>query len=223
IQLPVLGELADYGHDPRLILTTLRDGGLVVELSQVPRIQGAQDLTAATHTVRGVTHRVKRSPEEGEIRDMLIAWAIASGVTSNSVVMVRDGVTTAIGTGEQDRVGAVKLAVQKAYTKYKDALVYHKFGVPLFDLEREIALGKRSAGELVAIEEEVAARCGGLKGSVLASDGFFPFRDGVDAALEHGITGFIQPGGSLRDYESIAACNGAGATMVFTNQRVFRH
>ena len=62
-----------------------------------------------------------------------------------------------------------------------------------------------------------------IKGTVLASDAFFPFRDGVDAAAEAGVTAIIQPGGSIRDEEVIQAANEHGIAMVFTNMRHFRH
>ncbi|MAZ67059.1 MAG: bifunctional phosphoribosylaminoimidazolecarboxamide formyltransferase/inosine monophosphate cyclohydrolase [Kangiellaceae bacterium] len=62
-----------------------------------------------------------------------------------------------------------------------------------------------------------------VKGSVMASDAFFPFRDGIDAAAEAGITAVIQPGGSIRDDEVIQAANEAGMAMVFTGMRHFRH
>lgn len=62
-----------------------------------------------------------------------------------------------------------------------------------------------------------------LAGSVLASDAFFPFRDGIDEAVKHGITAVIQPGGSVRDEEVIAAANGHGLAMVFTGIRHFKH
>jgi phosphoribosylaminoimidazolecarboxamide formyltransferase/IMP cyclohydrolase len=62
-----------------------------------------------------------------------------------------------------------------------------------------------------------------LKGTVLASDAFFPFADGVEEAAKHGITAVIQPGGSVRDEEVIAACNRLGLAMVFTGIRHFRH
>ena len=62
-----------------------------------------------------------------------------------------------------------------------------------------------------------------VKGSVMASDAFFPFRDGIDAAAEHGISAIIQPGGSMRDDEVIAAADAAGIAMVFTGRRHFRH
>lgn len=78
----------------------------------------------------------------------------------------------------------------------------------------------------------VSARIAGLKaeeaglavpGSVMASDAFFPFRDGIDAAAKAGIAAVIQPGGSMRDSEVVAAADEAGMAMVFTGRRHFRH
>jgi len=62
-----------------------------------------------------------------------------------------------------------------------------------------------------------------LRGAVVASDAFFPFRDSIDIAAKEGITAFIQPGGSIRDKEVIEACNEHGAAMVFTGMRHFKH
>ena len=62
-----------------------------------------------------------------------------------------------------------------------------------------------------------------LKNSVLASDAFFPFRDGVDAAADAGVTAIIQPGGSVRDEEVIKACDEHNIAMIFTGMRHFRH
>jgi phosphoribosylaminoimidazolecarboxamide formyltransferase/IMP cyclohydrolase len=62
-----------------------------------------------------------------------------------------------------------------------------------------------------------------LKGSAVASDAFFPFADGPELALQAGSTAVIQPGGSKRDAEVIAACDAAGVAMVFTKHRHFRH
>ena len=62
-----------------------------------------------------------------------------------------------------------------------------------------------------------------LEGAALASDAFFPFRDGIDAAAEHGVRAVVQPGGSMRDDEVIAAADEHGIAMVFTGMRHFRH
>jgi phosphoribosylaminoimidazolecarboxamide formyltransferase/IMP cyclohydrolase len=67
------------------------------------------------------------------------------------------------------------------------------------------------------------ARVDSLQGSALASDAFFPFADGPELAIEAGITAVIQPGGSVRDDEVVAAADEAGVAMVFTKRRHFRH
>jgi phosphoribosylaminoimidazolecarboxamide formyltransferase/IMP cyclohydrolase len=75
--------------------------------------------------------------------------------------------------------------------------------------------------------EEAAAIAGWreprTRGSVVASDAFFPFADGLMATIEAGATAVIEPGGSVRDAEVIAAADDAGAAMVFTGTRHFRH
>ncbi|HSV91181.1 MAG TPA: bifunctional phosphoribosylaminoimidazolecarboxamide formyltransferase/IMP cyclohydrolase, partial [Nitrospiraceae bacterium] len=62
-----------------------------------------------------------------------------------------------------------------------------------------------------------------IKGCVMASDAFFPFRDGLDAAAQAGITAVIQPGGSIRDAEIIKAADEQGVAMILTGMRHFRH
>jgi phosphoribosylaminoimidazolecarboxamide formyltransferase/IMP cyclohydrolase len=62
-----------------------------------------------------------------------------------------------------------------------------------------------------------------LAGGVMASDAFFPFADGPEVAIEAGIEAIIQPGGSVRDPDVVAAVEAAGGTMVFTSRRHFRH
>ncbi len=84
----------------------------------------------------------------------------------------------------------------------------------------------RSDSALMACERAEAAceRMGvAPENLVAASDAFFPFRDSVDLLAQHGVTAIIQPGGSIRDDESIAACDEYGITMVFTGRRHFRH
>jgi phosphoribosylaminoimidazolecarboxamide formyltransferase/IMP cyclohydrolase len=61
------------------------------------------------------------------------------------------------------------------------------------------------------------------KGSVAASDAFFPFKDGVEILIEAGVRAIVQPGGSMRDQEVIDAAKAAGITMYFTNERHFYH
>jgi len=82
------------------------------------------------------------------------------------------------------------------------------------------------AGQMSRVDAvHLAARKAGerVKGSVLASDAFFPFRDNVDEAAGAGVTAIVQPGGSLRDADSTAACDEHGLAMIFTGVRHFRH
>jgi phosphoribosylaminoimidazolecarboxamide formyltransferase/IMP cyclohydrolase len=120
-----------------------------------------------------------------------------------------------IGTGEQDRVGVAQIARDKAYRKLADRYCFSRHGIPYNELtDKE---------KLAAIDAQVAEEKGGLPGCAMVSDAFFPFRDGVDVGLREGVKAVIQPGGSNNDYQSIEACNEAGATMVYTGQRSFKH
>jgi phosphoribosylaminoimidazolecarboxamide formyltransferase / IMP cyclohydrolase len=87
-----------------------------------------------------------------------------------------------------------------------------------------IGAGQMSRVDAVRIAVEKAREQGHeLDGAALASDAFFPFPDGPRVALETGVKSLIQPGGSKRDQDVIDAVEKAGATMVFTNRRHFRH
>ncbi len=121
----------------------------------------------------------ERAPTEEELDDLELAWRLIARVTSNAIVLVKDGQAVGIGCGQQNRVDAGRLAAQKA--------------------------GGRA------------------EGGACASDAFFPFRDGLDAAADAGATAVIQPGGSIRDDEVIAAANEQGLAMVFTGERHFKH
>jgi phosphoribosylaminoimidazolecarboxamide formyltransferase/IMP cyclohydrolase len=164
---------------------------------------------------KGKQYKIDREPTEQEYSDMLFGWMVEAGVTSNSVIYVKDGVTVGIGTGEQDRVGVAEIARDKAYRKLADRLCFEKFDTPYNELKDQ---DKRAA-----VDAEVAERKGGLPGSTMVSDAFFPFRDGVDVGLNEGVKAVVQPGGSMNDYQAIEACNENNATMVFTGQRSFKH
>jgi phosphoribosylaminoimidazolecarboxamide formyltransferase/IMP cyclohydrolase len=90
--------------------------------------------------------------------------------------------------------------------------------------DRTIAVGAGQMSRVDAVKVAVMkAAAGSLKGSVAASDAFFPFRDGLDALADAGATAVVQPGGSVRDAEVIAAADERGLAMVFTGRRHFRH
>jgi phosphoribosylaminoimidazolecarboxamide formyltransferase/IMP cyclohydrolase len=121
-------------------------------------------------------------PSEEQWGDLLFAWRVSKHVTSNAIVLVNGLQTVGIGAGQQSRVDAVRIALEKA--------------------------------------EEHGHH---LEGAGLASDAFFPFADGPQLALVAGVRAIIQPGGSKRDAEVVAAVQEAGACMVFTGRRHFRH
>jgi phosphoribosylaminoimidazolecarboxamide formyltransferase/IMP cyclohydrolase len=126
----------------------------------------------------------RRAPTDDERRDLDLAWRLCRGVTSNAIVLVRDGRLIGFGSGQTSRVDAARGAVDKA---------------------RSIA-GAQS-----------------LDGAACASDAFYPFPDAVEVCLAAGVTAFVQPGGSMRDDEVTAVADGAGATMLVTGIRHFRH
>ena len=84
-------------------------------------------------------------------------------------------------------------------------------------------VGPGQTNRIWAAEQAIERAGEHAKGGVLASDAFFPFDDCVKAAAAAGITAIIQPGGSVRDEDSIKACNEAGIAMVFVGQRHFKH
>jgi phosphoribosylaminoimidazolecarboxamide formyltransferase/IMP cyclohydrolase len=89
--------------------------------------------------------------------------------------------------------------------------------------DRTLAIGAGQMSRVDAVKVAVMKATDGLQGSVVASDAFFPFRDGLDALAAAGATAVVQPGGSVRDAEVIAAADEHGLAMVFTGKRHFRH
>lgn len=194
---------------------SLIDGGIIAQWSFAPSARSKEDITIAESEYKGKKYRINREPTQQEYDDMLFGWLVESGITSNSVIYVKNQVTVGIGTGEQDRVGVAEIARDKAYRKLADRYCFEMHGIPYNDLKDEDK--KRE------IDEKVAAEKGGLTGSAMVSDAFFPFRDGVDVGIREGVSSVVQPGGSGNDYQSIEACNEANVTMVYTGQRSFRH
>ena len=196
-------------------LKSLIDGGIVAQTAFVPKTLRAADFLPAEAFYKGKEYRIARLPSDTELQDLLFGWLVETGITSNSVIYVKDGATVGIGTGEQDRVGVAEIARDKAYRKLADRIAWESFQVPYTGLEKAEAREE--------VDREVARQKGGIQGSCMVSDGFFPFRDGVDTGIREGVTAIVQPGGSDRDFESIEACNEAGVAMVYTGQRCFKH
>ncbi|HIJ90902.1 MAG: IMP cyclohydrolase [Desulfobulbaceae bacterium] len=225
VRISRIDRLAEYEKYRFVDFKSLIDGGLIVQQSAVNSIRSLADLKPAVSTVKGQEYKVEREPTQREIDDMIFGWAVEHGVTSNSVIYVKDGCTVGIGTGEQDRVGVADIAVYKAYTKYADMLCFDTFGLPYADMVLEIEQGKRNKADQEKIDEQTKADKAGLPGSVMISDAFFPYRDGADVGIRQGVSAILQAGGSMRDFETIQACNEAKpqVAMKFTGQRSFKH
>ena len=124
---------------------------------------------------------------------MMFAMRVAKHVKSNAIVYAKDGATVGIGAGQMSRIDSVRIAANKAVA------------------------AAEAAGEATAEATPLT------QGSVVASDAFFPFADGLLSAAQAGATAIIQPGGSRRDKEVIQAADEQGLAMVFTGSRHFRH
>jgi phosphoribosylaminoimidazolecarboxamide formyltransferase / IMP cyclohydrolase len=215
IRIQAMDRLQAFIGERVVDFKSLMDGGIVAQWSFVPKTLTRKDVIPAVADYQGQTVTVNREPTDREYEDLLFGWLVESGITSNSVIYVKDNVTVGIGTGEQDRVGVAQIAVDKAYRKLADRYCFELYNQGFADLADE--------DRKQEIEARVAREKGGLAGAAMVSDAFFPFRDGIDVGLAQGIKAVIQPGGSLNDYQSIQACNEYGAAMVFTGQRSFKH
>ena len=140
----------------------------------------------------------KRTPTEHEMRDLIFAMTVAKHVKSNAIVYVKDGATVGIGAGQMSRLDSSRIAARKA-----EDLIENK------EAENLAKNGEFQQSPVI--------------GSVVASDAFFPFADGLMAAANAGATAIIQPGGSMRDDDVIAAADDASLAMIFTGMRHFRH
>jgi phosphoribosylaminoimidazolecarboxamide formyltransferase/IMP cyclohydrolase len=225
IKVARIDRLADFERYRFIDFKSLIDGGIIAQQSAVNLIRSAADLKPATAVWKGREYRCDREPTSQELDDMIFGWAIEHGVTSNSVLYVKDGCTVGIGTGEQDRVGVAEIAVHKAYIKYADLLSFDQCTLSYADLEMAVASGERAPAEKEEIDAQVRSERAGLPGSVMISDAFFPFRDGADVGIKQGVGAILQAGGSMRDFETIEACNEAEpkVAMKFTGQRSFKH
>jgi phosphoribosylaminoimidazolecarboxamide formyltransferase/IMP cyclohydrolase len=156
--------------------------------------------------------------------------AVAGGILvqeRDRVSVGREGLRTVtrLEPGETEIADLLFAEIVAKHVK-SNAIVFARGGATV-----GIGAGQMSRVDSVRIAAAKAAEAGksaGLEqsptvGSVLASDAFFPFADGLEAAIEAGVTAVIQPGGSVRDQEVIAAADAAGIAMVFTGVRHFRH
>ncbi|MDR2826585.1 MAG: IMP cyclohydrolase [Candidatus Adiutrix intracellularis] len=208
-----------------LDIKSLIDGGLILQQSAINTINSAIDFIPAVAEHSGRIYQAQRQPTARELNDLVFGWAVEQGVISNSILFVKNEATIAIGAGGQDRVGIVEATVAKAYRNFSENLAQNHYHQSFKELELAVNKGESPRKILEDLNQKTQTAQGGLTGAVMISDAFFPFRDGVDTAINHGIRAIAQPGGALRDYEVIEAVNQARpkVAMVFTGQRAFKH
>ena len=205
--------------------------------------QGRQELAIDDALISNIVTENKELTEEAK-RDLKVSLIILKYTQSNSVCFVKDGQAIGVGAGQQSRVHCTRLAGQKAdnwFLRQSPKVLNLPFKDTISRAERDNAIDVYIGEEYMDVladgawenvftekpevftREEKRAWLDQLTDVTLGSDAFFPFSDCVELAAKHGITAIIQPGGSIRDEDSIKACDEAGIAMVFTGTRHFKH
>lgn len=165
LQVPKLSQ--PQSKKVRWVLRDMEEFGLILQENTL-----SNDLPELTTVTQQVL-------PDNTLSDVAFAWAIVKHLTSNAIVIVKNGQTVGFGIGQTSRIGSMEIAL-------------------------------RQAGE-------------NANGAVLASDGFFPATDNIEAAAQAGISVIVQPGGSIKDPEVIEAADQHGLVMLMTHERCFKH
>lgn len=167
----------------------------------------------------------QRAPSPQETEDLRLAWCIVKHVKSNAIVLVKQRRLLGVGAGQMNRLESVALAIRKAQSAgaARPPRQAAAQDPTLQKLGETFKPAKDNGGKHADMSQAAPAGRAATAGAVMASDAFFPFADGLERAANAGITAVVQPGGSLRDGEVIAAADKAGIAMLFTGERHFRH
>jgi len=224
----------DAGYEPR-----------EVELKEVFGVwfeQRRNDLKINDDLLKNVVTRNKELPDSAR-RDLIVATIALKYTQSNSVCFAYDGQVIGAGAGQQSRIHCTRLAGGKAdrwFLRQHPDILSLKWRKGIARPERDNAIDLCFQDELTASEEEswaaafeeVPARLtlqekkdwiSKFTGVALSSDAFFPFRDCIDRAHQSGAKYVIEPGGALRDADTIKACDDYGMVMIFSKTRLFHH
>lgn len=196
-------------------LQTLSDLSLCLQDQYRSPIATIDDLTPAMTTRDTHEYKTRYALDTQRLSDAVFGWHVVESLWSNAVCFVKEHCTVGIGCGAVDRVGAVQIAIDKAYRGHKERFCQEHFGTSYQLLTDE---HQRTEADADAILHN-----GGLTQSVLCSDAFFPFADGVRLAMREQVAGIVEPGGSINDWQVIKACNAGRTPLLFTGQRAFRH
>ncbi|HXF02401.1 MAG TPA: bifunctional phosphoribosylaminoimidazolecarboxamide formyltransferase/IMP cyclohydrolase, partial [Arthrobacter sp.] len=135
--------------------------------------------------------------DDATLADLAFAWHVVRSAKSNAILVAANGAAVGIGMGQVNRLDSCRLAVERANT----------LGVA-------VGGGADAAGGAANVQDAAAPER--ARGAVAASDAFFPFADGLQILIDAGVRAVVQPGGSVRDEEVVAAAQAAGITMYFT-------
>lgn len=181
------------------------NGGLLVQ---------NQDLETCEVTAAQCVTDTK--PTEEHLKDLDFTWRIVKHVKSNAIVVGAGGMVLGVGAGQMNRIGSAGIALNHAEEVCQAGSTNATLGTRGgTGAERSGANGGAERSEAVEPLEQSSL--------VLASDAFFPFDDCVTLAARYGVKAIVQPGGSIRDEDSIRKCNELGIAMLFTGERHFKH
>ena len=242
-----------YEPDALEILKEKKQGGyLVVEIDPdfepakierrdvfgITMEQERNDALVGKSILDNVVTEKKEFPPDA-VRDLLVASIALKYTPSNSICLAHDGQTIGVGAGQQSRILCTRLAASKAdiwYLRHHPRVLELKFkeGARRPDTNNAIydyIIDELVPAELAIFEEEPTALSENEKrewlhsrtGASLSSDGFIPFRDNIDRAARSGVSYVVQPGGSIRDDDVIAAANQLDMVMAFSGLRLFHH
>jgi phosphoribosylaminoimidazolecarboxamide formyltransferase / IMP cyclohydrolase len=158
--------------------------------------------------------------DEQTLADLTFAWRAVRAAKSNAVLLASGGATVGVGMGQVNRLDSCRLAVERANTLGAASTGAQDVGTGA------AGVGTPGAEITTAGGAENVSGTGAperARGAVAASDAFFPFADGLQILIDAGVRAVVQPGGSIRDEEVIAAAEAAGITMYFTGARHFFH
>ena len=198
-----------------------------IEAVIAPSIEeGARPILAAKQNMRVVTAAFDQAYEPFMGRDPQDARSFLGGTLIQQPDRVAEAATP-WPDGDAPRVVTKRQPTAEEWTALRFAwrvCAHVKSNAVIFTgADRTLAVGAGQMSRVDAVKVAVMKAAGSLAGSVAASDAFFPFRDGLDALATAGATAVVQPGGSVRDAEVIAAADEHGIAMVFTGRRHFRH
>nr|WP_235905566.1 bifunctional phosphoribosylaminoimidazolecarboxamide formyltransferase/IMP cyclohydrolase [Actinomyces marmotae] len=193
-----------------------REGWEIKQISGGAVIQERDAYQAGDDDPAAWTLAAGHPADEATLADLRFAWRAIRSVKSNAILLASGGATVGVGMGQVNRVDSCRLAVERANTL--GARSTGDAAAPASASGETGAVGGGDAGRILTGPAPERAR-----GAVAASDAFFPFADGLRVLIDAGVRAVVQPGGSIRDEEVIAAAKAAGVTMYLTGQRHFFH